>query len=67
MRWVLVCKGKEIFDLSVPHEKIYIRRPLLDQWKSYATARLLKKFQWEDGDEAQTDDVCAMLTRRKLN
>ena len=37
-------------------KKIYIRRPLLDQWKSYATARLLKKFQWEDGD-AQTDDV----------
>lgn len=54
----LVCKGKESFDLSgVPHEKIYIRRPLLDQWKSYATARLLKKFQWEDGDVAQTDDV----------
>ena len=47
----LVCKGTDGFDVSgIDHNKVYVQKPLADQWRSYALARLIGKFQWETGE-----------------
>lgn len=35
---------------AVDHDKIYIHRPLKDQWRSYALANLTRRWQWEKDD-----------------
>lgn len=35
---------------AVDHDKIYIHRPMKDQWRSYAIAYLTRRWQWEKDD-----------------
>ena len=32
------------------HQKVYIRRPLASQWRSFALANMTQRWQWEEGD-----------------
>ena len=35
---------------STDHTKVYLRRPMKDQWRSYAICQLTKRWQWEKNE-----------------
>ena len=43
------------------HQKVYIRRPLVSQWRSFALANMSQRWQWEEGDivpdQVSTDNI----------
>jgi hypothetical protein len=43
------------------HQKVYIRRPLASQWRSFALANMSQRWQWEEGDivpdQVSTDNI----------
>ena len=43
------------------HQKVYIRRPLVSQWRSFALANMSERWQWEENDvvpdQVSTDKI----------
>lgn len=63
-----ICKGYEhTYGLSdiYDHEKVYIKRPLVDQWKSYAICHITKKWQWEEGDTMPDSEISMADTNKE--
>lgn len=64
----LICKGYEhSYGMGeiVDHEKVYIKRPFADQWRSFALCHILKKWQWEENDEVPESEIVMGDTDKK--
>lgn len=42
---------------STDHTKVYLRRPMKDQWRSYAICQLTKRWQWEKNELTRVEQT----------
>lgn len=66
----LIAKGYEHsrgLTETVPHEKVFIHRPLVDQWKSYALCHVLKQWQWEKDDQIPDNISMDGINKKELS
>jgi hypothetical protein len=50
----------------VEHQKVYIRRQLVSQWRSFALANMSQRWQWEKNDEAPVEVSTDNIDKNKL-
>lgn len=50
----------------VEHEKVYIKRSLISQWRSFALANMSQRWQWEPNDVAPTEVSTDNIDKEKL-
>lgn len=50
----------------VDHEKVYIRRPLVSQWRSFALANINQRWQWEKDDVVPEEVSTGNIDKNKL-
>jgi hypothetical protein len=50
----------------VEHEKVYIRRPLVSQWRSFALANMTQRWQWETNDVVPVQVSTDKIDKQKI-